>query len=504
MAVIDVPITSWAPDVPALGSSAFTRIHNATAARGASQGTISLNPLKSASLYSNTSMDSRPIGSAIGKDKDGNAKVYGGCAEKLYKLSAVDRQWTDVSRSGGYTTSPAEKWKSVPFGSLQIFTNFSDEIQYIDMNVDTGFQSLTTLVKARHIAEFMGFVIVGNTNDALDGNRPGRVRWSGIEAPGSWDYSAATMADFQDLNSMGNINGIVVDDQCWILLETGIQQMQFVGAPFAFSFTPRVVGKGCSVAESVVTVAGGRHIFLSDDGWYMLAGGQLTPIGGDINQWFLDTADLSQSHLMTTCIDPRETIVMWSFVSKDAQTSVPDTLLIFNYETGAWTTADATAAYIFNALSLPTTIDALDSYGTLDDVPASFDDPVWAGGKALLFSMNETGAVYSFSGKTLPLSIETPEYQLSKIVPNETGADISRIDAARPLFIGDGKARVQVGTRSLTNGDISWSDMKETHPETGFAYLRSQSRYQRFRVSIDGDWSRCMGLQIDAKAVGRR
>jgi len=268
--------------------------------------------------------------------------------------------------------------------------------------------------------------------------------------------------------------------------------MSFVGAPYAFSFTPRVVGKGCSVAESVVTVAGGRHVFLSDDGWYMLAGGQLTPIGGDINQWFLDTADLSQSHLMTTCVDPRETLVMWSFVSKDAQTSVPDTLLIFNYETGAWTTADATTDYIFNALSLPTTIDALDSYGTLDDVPASFDDPIWAGGKALLFGLNETGAVYSFSGKTLPLSLET-------------GADVARVDAARPLFEGaDGKARVQVGTRSLTNADVSWSDLRETNPETGFAYLRSKSRYQRFRVSIDGEWSRCMGLQIDAKAAGRR
>lgn len=504
MAVISVPVTAWAPDIPPLGSSAFTTIHNATTGVGPSQGTISLNSLKSASLFSNTSMDSRPLGSAIGQNKDGVAKVYGGCAEKLYKLSPVDRQWQNISRSGGYTTSPSERWKSIEFGTLQIFTNFSNEIQYIDMNADVGFQDLTSIVKARHIATTKGFVIVANTTDALDGGKTNRVRWSGIESPSDFSPSPATMSDWQDIAGGGAIMGLVTDEQCWVLLQKSIVSMTFVGAPYAFSFQDIIVGKGCSVSESVVTVAGGRHIFLSDDGWYMLQAGQLTPIGGAINKWFLETADLSQSHLMTTSVDPRETLVYFSFVSKNSQTAVPDTLLIYNYETGTWTTASATTAFIWNALSLPTTIDALDAYGTLDMVPASFDDPIWAGGKALLFGMSATGAVYSFSGNTLPLSIETPEYQLSRLVGSETQADIARVDALRPLFEGSGTAVVQTGCRSLTNTDIVWSDLRQTHPETGFSYMRSQSRYQRFRVSIEGDWSRMTGLEIDAKAVGRR
>lgn len=501
MAVIDVPFSSFSADLPSLNNPGFTRIHNATAGRGSSQGGVTLYPLKAASLYSDTSMSSRPLGSAIGQDRDGNARVYGGDAGHLNKLSPVDRQWTDISRVGGYSTAGKERWKSVEFGSLQLFTNYSNEPQYIDMNADVQFANLTTLVKGRHINTHKGFVILGNTYDALDGSVPYRVRWSGIEAPADWTFSAATQADFQDIQGYGAVQGIVTDDSCYVLLQRGIVQMQYIGAPYVFQFTDRVVGKGCSVPESVISVAG-MHFLLSDDGWYALSGGQLQPIGtGRIDQWFLDTFDPDKAHLMSVAADPRETLIYWQFVTKDNLTM----MLIYNYASGEWTTADATTDYIFNAISLPWTVDQLDSFGTLDLVPSSFDDPIWSGGKAMLWGMSQTGAVYSFGGPTLELSVESPEYQLSKIVPNEGQADIARIDAVRPLFEGGGgTARVQVGTRSLTNADVSWSDLKETHPETGFAYHRSQARFHRFRITIAGDWRKAFALQIDARTAGRR
>ncbi|MBD8663132.1 hypothetical protein IFT59_07680 [Rhizobium sp. CFBP 8752] len=502
MAVIDIPLTGFAPDLPPLGSSAFTRIHNATAGRGATQGTISLNSMKAASLYSNTSMDSRPIGSAVGQNRTGDAKVYAGNATKLYKLAPDTRAWTNISRSGGYTTSGTEKWKSIEFGSLSIFTNWDNEPQYIDRNVDTQFANLTTLVKGRHIATFKGFTLLGWTWDSLDGAVPYRVRWSGIENPADWTYSAATQADFQDIQGYGGVTGIVTDDSCYVLLQRGIVQMTYIGAPYVFQFTERS-SKGCSVPESVITVQGVSY-FLSDDGWYSLAGGQLQPIGTGIDQWFLDNFDASQAHLMTVAADPRETLIYWQVCSKDSIGGKPDLMLIYNYATGAWTTADATTNHICNAISLPWTVDQLDQFLSIDKVPSSFDDPIWSGGKSMLWGMSDTGAVYSFGGDTLEMAIESADYQLSKIVPNETGADIARVDAVRPLFEGDGQARVQVATRSLPNADLNWSEAKDTSSITGFAYHRSQSRYQRFRVTIDGEWRRCSGLQVDARSVGRR
>ncbi|MDW9768609.1 hypothetical protein [Sinorhizobium meliloti] len=506
MAVIDVPFTSFTPDLPAHGNPGLVKAHNCSPGLGSSgQGSVTLFPLKSASLYSNTSMVSRPLGSAIGQDRDGNAKVYSACATTLYKLLPSTRQWTDVSRVGGYSTTNTESWRFVEFGSLQIGTNYNNEPQFVDMNVDLQFANLTTLVKGRYINTHKGFVILGNTWDAIDGGIPYRVRWSGIEAPSDWTFSAATMADFQDIHGFGAIQGIVTDDSCYVILQRGIVQMSFVGGSFVFQFTDRVVGKGCSIAQSIITVEG-KHFFLSDDGFYKLEQGNLTPIGiGKINEWFLDTADLTQAHLMTVAADPRRTLIYWQFVSKDAVTGTPDKQLIFNYVTGEWTTADATTAFIFNSVSLPWTLDQLDAFGTLDSVPSSFDSPIWSGGNSMLWGMSATGAVYSFGGPTMELSIETPEFQLSRNVPNESGADTAIVNAVRPRFEGgEGIARIQVGTRKLPNEDVAWSSMKECNSETGFAYVRKRSRYQRFRVNISGEWSKAYSLEIDAQPAGKR
>lgn len=504
MAVIDQPFTSWTPDLPALNNPGLVKAHNGTPGRGSFAGGVTFFPMKAASLYSDTAMASRPLGTAIGQNASGDAKVYGGDATALYKLSPSTRQWTNISRSGGYVTTGKERWKSVEFGSLQLFTNFSDEPQFIDMNQDIQFANLTTLVKGRHIATHKGFTILGNTYDALDGAVPYRVRWSGIEAPSDWTFNPSTQSDFQDVHGYGSIMGIVTDDQCWILLQRGIVQMQYIGAPYVFSFTDRVVGKGCSVAESVISVEG-RHFFLSEDGFYLLSGGGLTPIGsGRMDKWFLQNADPDKLHLMSVAADPRSSTIYWSFCSVNSPNSRPDMMLIFNYQTGEWSTADATADMIFNSISLPWTIDQLDTYGTLDNVPASFDDPIWSGGKSMLWAMSNEGAVYSFSGQTLELSIETPEYQLSKVLPNQTGADIASISRARPLFEGNGTARIQVGTRRLLSDPIQWSDLKNTNGETGFAYFREKSRFQRFRIRISGDWNTAFAVQIDGQTAGKR
>ncbi|RVM15378.1 hypothetical protein [Sinorhizobium meliloti] len=505
MAVIDIPFTSFTPDLPALNNPGLVKAHNCTPGLGAGAGAVTLFPLKSASLYSNTAMDSRPLGSAIGQDQNGNAKVYGANATKLYKLNPADRQWTNISRVGGYSTTDSESWEFVEFGSLSIGTNYSDEVQYIDMNVDTQFANLTTLVKGRHIATHKGFVILGNTWDAIDGGVPYRVRWSGLELPSDWTFSAATMADFNDVHGFGAIQGIVTDDSCYVILQRGIVQMSFVGAPYVFQFTDRVVGKGCSVPESIITVEG-KHYFLSDDGFYKLEQGNLTPIGiGKIDSWFLDTADLSQAKLMTVAADPRRTLIYWQFASKDAVSGTPDKVLIFNYVTGEWTTAESSTAFLFNSVSLPWTIDQLDAFVSIDNVPASFDDPIWAGGQNMLWGMNATGAVYSFGGPTMEASIETREIQITDNIPNETGADTAIVNAVCPIFEGGGgTARIQVGTKMLPNEDLTWSSLKECNSETGFAYVRSRSRYQRFRINISGEWTKASSLKIDAQPAGKR
>lgn len=506
--IIDSVFGPWRPDLPDLNNPGVTVARNVTPGIGALQGSVTYGPLRRASIYSNTSMVSRPIGTAVSQDQFGNAKVYGGCAEKLYKLSPVTRQWTDISRSGGYTTLGTDRWNSVEFGSYQIFTNFSNEPQYVDMNVDVQFANLTTLAKGRHIGTHKGFVILGNTWDALDGAKPNRIRWSGQELPGDWAYSAQTQADFQDIHGYGAIQGIVCDDSVWVLMQRAIVQMTYIGAPYVFRVDTRVEGKGCNVPESVVTVEG-KTFFLSEDGFYMLQAGNLTPIGiGKINKYFLDKADNAQFQFMTAVADPRETLIYWNYVSNDAEDGTPDRILIYNYQTGEWSEAESTAAFIFNSRSLPWTVDQLDEFGSIDNVPASFDDPIWAGGNSMLWAMNIEGDVLAFTGNTLPALIETQEQHLINAVralnPKATG-DRTNVLGVRPFFEGaDATATVSVGSRSQSNGDVVWSTVSTTHPDTGFAAFRLQNRFHRFRLQLNGDWDKAYSLQIDANSAGFR
>lgn len=503
--VIDIPFTSYTPDLPPLNNPGLVRAHNCYAGRGAGNGGITLFPLKSAALYSATSMSSRPLGTAIGQDSTGNAKVYAGSADKLYHLVPATRQWTDISRSGGYSTTDKEHWKAVQFGSGQILTNFSDYPQVINMDLDLQFADLTSLVKGRHIAVHKGFTFLANTWDSLDGFVPYRIRWSALENPYDWTFSAATQSDFQDISNHGNIQALCTDENLYILMQHGIVAATYIGAPYVYQFQDIVIGKGCTVPESVVSIEN-RHFFLSDDGFYCLQGGNLTNVGfGKINSWFLDDFDINQAHLMTTAVDPRKTLVYWSYVSKDAVTGTPDKLLILNYATGEWSTADATTAFLFNAISLPVTIDQLDEFASsFDTLGISFDDPAWAGGASLLWGMDTTGNVYAFSGPALPLQVETPELSLAKNLPNDSQADIASVSAIRPLFNGEGTARVQVGTRSLQNSTMVFGSLIEANPETGFCYARSKSRYHRFRMTLYDDWSQAFGIQIDGQVAGRR
>lgn len=509
--LIDSALGQWLPDLPDYNNPGVTTAYNVVPTVGAMQGAVTYQPMKAASLYSATTMASRPLGSAIGKDKLGNAKVYGGCATRLYKINSSNRTWQDISRAALYSTADGERWESTEYGNGIYLTNYSNEIQYINKDVDTQFANATSLVQARHIATVKDFIVVANTYDPLDGAVPYRVRWSGLGLPLSWDFSQATGADFQDVYGYGAVQAVVGGEAGWLIMSDGIVKMTYVEYPYWFRFDPIPNSKGCAVAQSVITVEGTTY-FIGNDGFYAMDGrsGATVPIGsGKIDQFFLNSADTGAYQFMTVAVDPRAKLIYWSYVSADATDGTPDKMLVFNYLTGAWSIADATADYIFNSLSLSWTIEQLDTFGTIAQVPASFDSPLWAGGNAMLWAMKSNGAIYVFGGDTLPARIETGEQwiagTLKAMDPRAGNGDRSIVSAVRPLFDGSGAdVDVAVGMRSLSNDAVVWTDAADMHGQTGFAYFRTHSRYFRFRLSLSAGWSDAMGLQIEASMAGGR
>lgn len=503
MAVIDSVFGSWCPDKPDLLNGGVTVAHNVTATIGNAQGGVTYRPLKRSSVYSATSLPTRPLGSIVGQDKFGTAKVYCGTTAGLYKVNA-SKAWQNISKAGGYTTAAGERWNFTEYANFQVGCNYSNYLQYIDMNIDTQWADLTTLVQARRITTIKDFIVVGNTYDALDGDVPFRVRWSAIGNPYDWNFSIQTQSDFQDIIGGGSVQAVVGGEAGTIMLQRSIWKMTYVGSPLVFQFDEIVKGKGCSIPESVIPVEG-KIYFFSDDGFYSFDGGGLTPIGlGQVDKYFLDSVDMSQTEYMTVAVDPQEKLIYWSYVSNDALDGKPDKVLIFNYQTGVWTDAEATCTFIFNSMSLPYSIEDLDVFGTIEQVPASFDSPIWAGGVAMLWGMDTAGKIYVFGGENLQATIETQEQYLIQSLGNVRG-ERTNVLGARPLFHGGGgTAQVAVGSRSLSNAEVSWTPLISTHRETGWAYCRVQNRYHRFRMTLTGDWTQAMALQIDASPAGSR
>jgi hypothetical protein len=508
---INLPLGAWRPDMPDFNNPGVTLAHNVSPNVGAQQGAVVYEPLRKASLYSNTSMTGRPLGTAVGLDKLGNAKVYAGSATRLYKINPATRAWQSIGRASNYSTAEGEVWETTEYGNSIFFTNYTNELQYINKDIDLQFADATTLVKGRHIATVKDFVVVANTYDALDGAVPFRVRWSGLGLPLSWDFSQATGADFQDVYGFGAIQGITGGESGWLLMQKGVVKMQFQGYPLWFAFEPVPNSTGCSIPQSVIKNVEGSTFFVGEDGFYQMNEntGQTTPIGvGQVDQWFLNSVDTSQYTYMTVAADPRSKLIYWSYVSVDAEDNKPDRLLIYNYATGNWSYGQQTSHYIFGSLSLPWTIDMLDTFGTIDAIPASPDSPIWAGGNAMLWTMNSTGAIYVYGGENLPATIETGEFSLMDRVkqgdPDARG-DRATILKARARFDGSGGETVlYVGGRDISNGDVAWGNAMEPHPQTQFAYPRNTKRYHRLRVRLNGDWTRVMELQLDAKPAGSR
>ena len=118
-----------------------------------------------------------------------------------------------------------------------------------------------------------------------------RVRWSAINDETDWTENVNTQSDYQDIPDGGQIMGIRGGEFGLVLLERSIHRMTYVGTPFIFQFDNISRNKGCMASGSIVQYQG-ITFFLSDDGFYMCDGQQVTPIGAEkVDRFFLSDAN---------------------------------------------------------------------------------------------------------------------------------------------------------------------------------------------------------------------
>jgi hypothetical protein len=319
---------------------------------------------------------------------------------------------------------------------------------------------------------------------------PSRVRWSDLNDETNWTSGATSQADYQEIPDGGQILGIRGGEFGLVFMEKAIHRMTYIGTPFIFQFDNISRGKGCISAGSIAQVQG-ISFFLSDDGFYMCDGQNITSIGAEkVDRYFFQDADENDFANISAAVDPVRKLVIWSYKSAFAQRK----LMIYNFKTQKWTYSDNGSDYISDASTAATTLENLDSISaSIDSLETSLDSIIYVGGKYFLGGTNGRYVV-TYSGAPLTGEVITGDINLG-------GRSVMTL--ARPQIDG-GSASVSVASRTLLSDSIDFGATIAADSENRVS-LRSNGYYHRIKVVPTGaNWKTAVAIDVDLVAQGGR
>jgi hypothetical protein len=492
---VEVPFGEWMPDLPARGHP------GALIARNVIPEVNSYRPLRAPEAYS-TAMAGRVLGAFWAQDDSNTMFNFAGDGTDLYRLSATG-VWDVISQAGGYS---AVDWEFAKFGDRILAAHRGGVPQFYDMATGGLFADLAgSPPQAARVAVVRDFVVLGDIAGA-----PARVQWSGFNNSTLWTPTASTaqsQADTQDIFGRGGrVQKIVGGEEGLIFLENSIVIMRYVGPDLVFTFAEVEANRGTPAPGSVVR-SGDTVFFYAHDGFYAVStnGAASKPIGHNrVDRWFEVNASVATLLTMKGGVDRRRRLVVWSFSSAGAL-DVNDTLLIYNYGADKWSYATVDTDLVSGIASSGYNLDTLDSLltGGIDAGSFPVDSSAFAGGALDLAVFDSTHRVASFNGTPLAATIDTKEFDDAQIGEGPSGRRIFT-RSARPLVDGAGATlTVQVGHRDTQNSPPSFAGPYAVN-SIGEANYRRDSRYQRMRVVIDGEFDHATGCIVDAELSGRR
>ena len=417
----------WMPDQPGITGALMD-------AKNVVSQAVGYGPLPTAATFSAAASENLTT-LVAGKTPTNATKLFAAGSTKIYDVSGVGAL-TNVSKSGGYTPNANnDRFRFTQFGNVIIGTNNSDPMQAYTLGTSTLFADLAAAAPVcKYLTVVRDFVVTAFTTEASV-VYPTRVRWSDLNDETNWTSSSTSQADYQDIPDGGQVVGIRGGEFGLVFMEKGIHRMTYVGTPFIFQFDNISRGKGCIAASSIAQIQG-VSFFLSDDGFYMCDGQNVTAIGSEkVDRYFFSDADESAFDVMSAAVDPVRKLVIWNYKNTFAVRK----LIIYNFKTQKWTYGDAGADYISDASTSATTLEGLDSISTsIDAMTVSLDSILYMGGK--YFLGGTSGAyVVTYNGQPATGQIITGDINIG-------GRSVATL--ARPQ-VDNGSANVSVASRTL-------------------------------------------------------
>ena len=479
------------PDQPALNNAGATEAKNVIPAATGYRCFKDLSPLSGAA-------DAKILGMFAGKSDSGDAALYVGNASKIYRFNSADSSLTDVSKAGGYSTAGDDRWRFVQFGETLIATNYDDNLQTVTVASGSAFADLGgTPPKAKYIAVVRDQIMLAHTNDAIDGEKPYRLWWSGINSATSWTPGTG-LSDYQDVVDAGDCTGLIGGEYAIALFDRAIVRLSFVGAPLIYQVDRLTNQRGCSVPGSVASVGSALVFFLSDDGFWMLRGNELMPIGAEkINRWFLERFKIANADNVVSAVDPINQNVIWAYPSTNSASGENDEIMIYNYNLNRWSYVESACTALSQLFTAGYTLEQLDNISSsIDALPASLDSALYRGG-SFFFAGARDAKVQSFTGDCLPATIETGEFAVS---PGKRAL----ISTVIPYLTGSSPTvTVAIGSRQRQIDDATFTSATSLNAD-GYCPTRSSGAFHRIRMNITGDFDVAQGVDVDAKMMGMR
>ena len=146
-------------------------------------------------------------------------------------------------------------------------------------------------------------------------------------------------------------------------------------------------------------------------------GDQVISIGAEKVNRFFDT-DLNKAFSDRICaaVDPFNQLALWLYPSASNTantTGICDKVIIYNYATQKWSTADASASTIFSQFVGAYTVELMDIISeNLDAINIALDTDFWNGGQLYLGAIDSDFKAAIFSGTENEGTLETRELEL--------------------------------------------------------------------------------------------
>ncbi len=483
-----IPFSNWQPDQQGLANKGQQDTRNVYP-----NGGSGYSPVKGTFDLSTTGLAAQCRGAFSGQGVTGQASSFAGDESALYQLSAG--VYSDVSKVGGYTLGDDEQWEFTQFGERTIAVQIGTDPQYFDIGSSSTFDDLPgSPPLARHCAVVRDFVVLGNTDTS-----PNEVVWSGFNNSGQWT-AGTNQSDAETLEDGGPIHRIIGGEVGVIFQQRAITRMSYVGPPLIFQFDQVEQARGLLTPGAIATV-GNVSFFRSKDGFYSFdpVNGSV-PIGHQkVDRWFEQHLQSDTLSLISAAVDPARKLVAFSFVSTDAtDVSKPDTILFYHWASKEWAYAKIPHEFVSTALSTGFTLEQIGAiYATLEDVPLSLDDPIWAGGDEFFAVFTTDHQVAALNGETLEATMETADFE-------GVQGRRSLITNSRPLCDTE-DATIVVRSRERFADSVVNTNVAPMQPN-GDCPLLSEGRYHRAQTIIPAgsSWTYATGLDIDAQDAGEQ